>query len=154
MITLPKSKNPRVPDAKYPFRHHLPLQLRFNDIDGVGHVNNSVYFQFSDLGKFRYMQDVVGQMHMSDIRALIVNVNCDFFAPTVMDENVEILTAVDKIGPKSIHVEQRVVNVDTLETKAIVRTVLAGWDPKTGKSAPIDPAMVEKIEQFEQRKLS
>ena len=26
------------------FRHTLPLQLRFNDIDLLGHVNNSVYF--------------------------------------------------------------------------------------------------------------
>ena len=28
------------------FRHTLPLQLRFNDIDLLGHVNNSVYFSF------------------------------------------------------------------------------------------------------------
>ena len=33
------------------FRHTLPLQLRFNDIDLLGHVNNSVYFSFYDLGK-------------------------------------------------------------------------------------------------------
>ena len=32
------------------FRHTLPLQLRFNDIDLLGHVNNSVYFSFYDLG--------------------------------------------------------------------------------------------------------
>ena len=33
------------------FRHTLPLQLRFNDIDLLGHVNNSVYFSFYDAGK-------------------------------------------------------------------------------------------------------
>ena len=25
------------------------MQLRFNDVDALGHVNNSVYFQFFDL---------------------------------------------------------------------------------------------------------
>ena len=31
------------------FRHILPIQIRFNDVDKFGHVNNTVYFQFYDL---------------------------------------------------------------------------------------------------------
>lgn len=30
------------------FRHSVPVQLRFNDLDPLGHVNNSVYFTFYD----------------------------------------------------------------------------------------------------------
>lgn len=33
------------------FHHQLPIQLRFNDVDKFGHVNNTVYFSFYDLGK-------------------------------------------------------------------------------------------------------
>lgn len=33
------------------FNHTLPIQLRFNDVDKFGHVNNTVYFSFYDLGK-------------------------------------------------------------------------------------------------------
>ena len=33
-------------EAQYPFKCSTPLQLRFNDVDALGHVNNSVYFQF------------------------------------------------------------------------------------------------------------
>ena len=32
------------------FHHALPIQLRFNDVDKFGHVNNTVYFSFYDLG--------------------------------------------------------------------------------------------------------
>ena len=28
------------------FKHSVPVQLRFNDADALGHVNNSVYFTF------------------------------------------------------------------------------------------------------------
>ena len=28
------------------FKHITPIQLRFNDFDALGHVNNSVYFSF------------------------------------------------------------------------------------------------------------
>ena len=30
------------------FRHHTDVQIRFNDIDILGHVNNTVYFSFYD----------------------------------------------------------------------------------------------------------
>ena len=43
------------------FHHTLPLQLRFNDVDLLGHVNNSVYFAFYDLGKSRYFEAVKAQ---------------------------------------------------------------------------------------------
>ena len=39
------------------FRHTLPLQLRFNDIDLLGHVNNSVYFFFLRLGESPLFRD-------------------------------------------------------------------------------------------------
>ena len=37
------------------FNHTLPIQLRFNDVDKFGHVNNTVYFSFYDLGKTEYL---------------------------------------------------------------------------------------------------
>ena len=27
-------------------KHSIPIQLRFNDTDALGHVNNSTYFSF------------------------------------------------------------------------------------------------------------
>ena len=41
-------------EAQYPFKRSTSVQLRFNDIDALGHVNNSVYFQFFDLAKTEY----------------------------------------------------------------------------------------------------
>ena len=40
------------------FHHSIPVQIRFNDIDMLGHVNNTVYFSFFDLGKARYFEEV------------------------------------------------------------------------------------------------
>ena len=30
------------------FRHSLPVQIRFNDVDRYGHVNNNAYFAYYD----------------------------------------------------------------------------------------------------------
>ena len=38
-------------DEAVVFRHRLPIQIRFNDVDRYGHVNNNAYFAFYDLGR-------------------------------------------------------------------------------------------------------
>ena len=45
----------------FEFHHTLPIQLRFNDVDKFGHVNNTVYFSFYDLGKTDYFASVCPQ---------------------------------------------------------------------------------------------
>ncbi|MDE5749182.1 MAG: hypothetical protein K2H87_00260 [Duncaniella sp.] len=40
--------------------HKTPVQLRFSDLDPLGHVNNTVYFSLMDLAKARYFFDAIG----------------------------------------------------------------------------------------------
>ena len=49
------------------YRHRMPAQLRFSDVDTFGHVNNSVYFSLFDMGKTQYFIDVVGEHVFDDI---------------------------------------------------------------------------------------
>ena len=44
-------------DAHY--KHRIPIQIRFNDVDRYGHVNNNAYFAFYDLGKEDYLINVL-----------------------------------------------------------------------------------------------
>lgn len=148
------SSNPRVPVPEFPFRHEVPLQIRFNDIDLLGHLNNAVYIQFFDLGKSRYFQDVMPEgVDWRHINIVVANINCDFFAPTYITEPIAVLTTITHMGEKSFALEQRIVNSDNGEVKCIAKTIMVGFDMTTGKSAPIDPKWVEALEKYEQRKL-
>ena len=31
-------------NAEFQFKHKIPVQIRFSDVDQYGHMNNSVYF--------------------------------------------------------------------------------------------------------------
>ena len=37
------------------YNHRVPIQIRFNDVDRYGHVNNNSYFAYYDLGKEDYL---------------------------------------------------------------------------------------------------
>ncbi len=149
-----KDPNPRVPEPKHPFKHSLPLQIRFSDIDMLGHLNNNVYLQFLDLGKSLYFEAVMpGAISRRKVEIVVVNVNVDFLAPTYFGEPVAVYTQCTHIGDRSLQLEQRVVNTQTGQTKCIGRTVMAGFDPETAQGAPISPAWVAALEAYESRPL-
>ena len=59
------------------FRHKVPVQIRFNDIDILGHLNNTVYFSFYDTGKAYYFKEIRGEkMNWKRVDTVIANVNC------------------------------------------------------------------------------
>ena len=43
-VIYPASQNPKVPEATQLFRHITPIQIRFNDIDILGHINEASAF--------------------------------------------------------------------------------------------------------------
>lgn len=135
------------------FRHNMPLQMRFNDIDMLGHLNNSVYLTFMDLAKTRYFQAVLGdKLHWGEIGVVIVNINCDFCAPTFFDDVIEVETAVVAIGEKSLTLEQRVYSPDDERVRCRCRTIMSGFNTKTLTSEPISDEWREALEKYEGRK--
>ena len=46
-------------EDKKRFKHTMPVQIRFSDVDQFGHVNNSVYFSLYDLAKTDYLKKVI-----------------------------------------------------------------------------------------------
>lgn len=132
------------------FHHSYPLQLRFNDIDSLGHVNNSVYFTFYDLGKSRYFETVKKQsIDWRKADVVIANVNADFLSPIYSYEQIAVETCCTEIGNRSFRLLQRIVNTTTGEVKGICRTIMVGFDVEAGVSAPISDEWKDAIRQFE-----
>lgn len=138
-------------DKQFPtFHHSYPLQLRFNDIDSLGHVNNSVYFTFYDLGKSRYFETVKKQsIDWRKADVVIANVNADFISPIYSYEQIAVETCCTEIGNRSFKLMQRIVNTTTGEVKGICRTIMVGFDVEAGVSAPISDEWKDAIRQFE-----
>ena len=137
------------------FHHSYPLQLRFNDIDALGHVNNSVYFTFYDLGKSRYFETVKSQsIDWRKADVVIANVNADFLSPIYSYEQISVETCCTEIGNRSFKLLQRIVNTTTGEIKGICRTIMVGFDVEAGISAPISDEWKDAIRQFEGSDLS
>lgn len=149
-IILPPSKNPRVPEPEAPFYHELPLQIRFTDIDMLGHLNNGVYLTMMDLGKAHFFNDVLGEkVNWHEINVAIVNINVNFYAATFLTDKISVVTRIVAMSKHSLTMEQRIIETTTGEVKCMARTIMAGYDIKNASSMPIDPVWFQKFSEWE-----
>lgn len=137
------------------FHHSVPIQLRFNDFDVLGHVNNSVYFTFYDLGKTEYFERVLpGITSNRNVGVVIASIHVDFQLPVFPGEKVEVLTAVTEIGEKSFKLLQHLVDSETREVKCVCRTVMVGYNAATKTLYAIPAEWRNAISEFEKRTFS
>ncbi len=134
------------------FYHSTPIQIRFNDIDGLNHVNNTIIQEYFDLGRMHYMCDVFTELIFSGDDTLIVaNINTDFLAPIYLKNNMEVKTAITRLGNKSLNMEQQVVNTDNGEVKAICRSVMVAFNKATEGAIELKPEWREAIAAHEKK---
>ena len=132
------------------FKHITPIQLRFNDFDALGHVNNSVYFSFYDLGKTSYFADVLSKLEVAkEVGVVIGHIEVSFLLPVYPGENVAVQTAVVEIGNKSFKLLQHLVDLDTNEIKCICNTVMVCFDAKTKTTRQISDEWRNAMADFE-----
>ena len=136
------------------FGHSTPLQLRFNDVDVLGHVNNTVYFSFYDTGKAYYFTEVRGKrMNWQNVDTVIANVNCAYISPIVFGNEVAVCTRCEAIHEKSFRLMQMLYDPATGEVKSVCETVMVAYDPETKKAVPLSHDWRRSLCDYEQREL-
>lgn len=147
------SRRPIATDAltEHRYRHRCRLQIRFNDVDAFGHVNNSVYFQFYDMGKSAYFQEVNGTIVADGLGVVIANVNCTFITPIEFGEPIAVETQVSSVGEKSFTMKQRIINTSSGEVKSHASSVMVAFDIKKKASVELSPHWLANLSKFEHR---
>lgn len=133
------------------FKHITPIQLRFNDFYALGHVNNSVYLSFFDLGKTSYFMQVLPDVQLNrEVGIVIADIHVSFLLPVYPGENVAVETAVFEVGNKSFKLYQQLIDLDTNEVKCICKTVMVCFDAKTKSTRQISPEWRKAMADFEE----
>lgn len=131
--------------------HTLPLQIRFNDVDMMGHLNNAVIMEFFDLGKARYFHDcgIPVTPEEGDFTVVVVHVEVDFHRQIRYEDRLAVTTQVTNFGNKSLRVRQQVVNAETGEPFSTASTVMSGYSRTTMNAASIPESLKERVRAFE-----
>ena len=143
-------QNPGAMDKDYTFYHQTPIQIRFNDVDIMGHVNNSVYQNYFDYARMQYFEKVFGyRMDWYDKALVLVKIEIEYFQPVQMYDSIRVLTKVVHLGNKSLRMEQRLVGEQPEDVRCTNRAVLSGFNYIQGKSLELLDIWRESIKDYE-----
>lgn len=125
------------------------IQIRFADIDGLGHVNNVNLQHYFDLGKMEFYTAVMGQkVEPTDESLILVSTQTEYFFQTRLYDKVYVETAVEKIGTKSITFTQRLIDRRTGCINAQCRTVSVPFDFVKQQSFEVKPQWRERLQDY------
>lgn len=133
----------------------MPVQIRFNDVDRFGHVNNNAYFSFYDLGKVDYLNSVLGlYAEGRDVIPVIANIQADFIQPIFLGDDIVVETCVSHVGHKSFTLTQQALNLKTEAVVCRCTTVMVCFSVAAQESVEIPDDYRRRIEDYERGALA
>lgn len=140
------------PNSEYIFYHRSPIQIRFNDIDPVGHVNNAVYQEYFDFGRMSYFEKIMKiKDSVREEWLVIANINTDYINQVYLRDKIWLETKVPRIGNKSIEMHQKIMMQKDNKhwIAAYNKTILVGMNLVTNNTIQILPQWRARIAKFE-----
>lgn len=136
-----------------PFKHKIPIQIRFKDIDRMGHVNNANYLTYIELARVKYFEDVVrlDKKWSPEVGIILARIEIDFKAPVFLHDSIFVYTRCSRIGTKSITLDWAVVRQKENSEEVVAQgiAVLVCYDYRSEKTIPVPEEHRIAIEQFE-----
>lgn len=122
------------------------LQVRFNECDGLGHVNNAVYYTYMETARIELFQQLDLDMDLQNWSLIVASTSCDYKAQATFGQWLTITTETEKIGNKSFTLLHRILDRDSGQLIAQGRAVMVHFDYHQQKSTPLTPEMVQTLE--------
>jgi acyl-CoA thioester hydrolase len=136
------------------FKHTTPIQIRFSDIDAMGHLNNAIYLTYFEIARVRYL-DQIPNIDWDDKRygLIVAKAEVNFKAPVFLSDIIEVHIRTSHIGTKSFAVEYEMVKVLANGERSIAATgttVQVAYDYIEHKSVPLLEQWKQFLVDFEQ----
>jgi acyl-CoA thioester hydrolase len=101
-------------------------QVRFRDLDPMGHVNNAVFLTYIEQARVAFFAEAGAATGLEDMTMIVARVEIDFKAPVRLGQEVEISVRASRFGTKSFDLDYQ-LRVDG-ETVAEAKSVQVAYD--------------------------
>lgn len=137
--------------ANWPIIHSQ--EIRFVDLDAMGHVNNAQYLTYLEQARVAFFKDFwqgkVAKQMTEVFPFIIARIEIDFLAPIELTHSVTTAIRVGHIGGKSFHFEYEIRAGDTIAARA--KSVQVAYDYAKRASMPLPKEFKEKLSALSKR---
>jgi acyl-CoA thioester hydrolase len=113
---MPEHKPPKpTPEPRSAYCVLRPITTRWMDNDAYGHVNNVVYYSWFDTAVNAYLiEQGALDIHAGSTIGLVIETQCNYFAPLAFPQTVEAGIRVAHLGTSSVRYEIGIFGADAL----------------------------------------
>ncbi|MDF9800061.1 acyl-CoA thioester hydrolase [Catalinimonas alkaloidigena] len=130
------------------YRFQFEIQVRYSDMDMLGHANNAVYLTYLELARLGYFKEVIRQ-EWKEVALVLAHASMDYKIPVTPKVTPVAHIRTTKLGNSSMHVENMITNKEGNILFFSSTMILVAIDTKTGKSTPIPESEKQKVIAYE-----
>lgn len=133
------------------YKYKTVLEMRFTDLDMMGHVNNAVYFTYMEIGRTKYWEHAI-KWDWKSTGVVIGQASIDYLTPIFLNDKISVYVRTSRIGNTSFDLEYLIVkDVNGKEIPCSKgKTVCVAYDYQTKKPTLIPEKERSKMISFEQ----
>lgn len=132
------------------YPHFLTITTRWMDNDLYGHVNNVVYYSWFDTAVNAHLiEQGALDIHGGQTIGLVVETQCNYFAPLAFPQQVEAGMRVARLGGSSVRYEVGLFAAGEPLTAAKGHFVHVYVDRASRRPVPLPPALRAVLEEMQ-----
>jgi acyl-CoA thioester hydrolase len=127
----------------------IDIEVRFRDIDALGHVNNAVFLTYLEESRKNFMRRIYHTSHPFGAGFIMARIACDYLRPIRLEDHIRVILGVRKIGRKSFTLHYRIVDRSDENIRfAEAESVQVCYDYRENRSVPVSDDFREKLSRF------
>jgi len=125
------------------------IEVRWRDIDALGHVNNAVYFTYFEIARGCYFDQVFRRREFPGMTCILLSIRCDFLSPIRHGEIVEVGVRVPSVSLTSFDFEYEARLVENARVAARAHSTQILYDRLSKKKIAITQEWLTEIAQVQ-----
>jgi acyl-CoA thioester hydrolase len=135
------------------FKFSKTVEVRYNDLDTMQHVNNAVYLTYIEHARSVYLSTAC-QWDWNKLGLVLAKTDINYRKPILFHHKPTVWIRTSKLGQSSISQEVVITEKDHFNMiYADATIVLVHIDYRTGRPLPLPDYIRSRIESYETAKL-
>jgi acyl-CoA thioester hydrolase len=130
-------------------KHRTSIQIRFKDVDALGHVNNANHVTYFEYARIRYFDDLIGtEIDWENEGMILAHQQVHYKKPIYLKDTIHVKTWFMKSGTTSFELGYEIVRTEKDGSETICATgtsVQVCYNYRKQQPIPVPQLWLEKM---------
>lgn len=129
----------------------VKIQIRYADLDALGHVNNSNYLTYFEIARMHYFNALLGKdWDWRNEGMILANSSLEFLKPLLIQHEAEVKISTLSVGTKSFELYYEISVDDVVFCSG--KSVIVAFNSLRNETIPIPSVMREGLLRLQRSK--